>query len=94
MNLALTASPKMWPNYSLNIAISLNIVIAQGRSQSAEKIKYIKGRLLDQVVIIFNCVPFRNGNFSQTKAFAPRGSEFFPLRAVSYTMENHFYHIR
>ena len=24
--------------------------------------------------------------------FAPRGSEFFPLRAVPYGMENHFYH--
>ena len=28
------------------------------------------------------------------KVFAPRGSEFFPLRAVSYGMDNHFYHIR
>ena len=45
-------------------------------------------------MIIFNCVPFRNGNFSQRKEFAPRGSEFFPLRAVPYGMENHFYHIR
>ena len=25
------------------------------------------------------------------KEFAPRGSEFFPLRAVPYGMENHFY---
>ena len=24
----------------------------------------------------------------------PRGSEFFPLRAVAYTIENHFYHIK
>ena len=28
------------------------------------------------------------------KEFAPRGSEFFPLRTVSFGMENHFYHIR
>ena len=27
------------------------------------------------------------------KEFAPRGSEFFPLSAVPYGMEDHFYHI-
>ena len=27
-------------------------------------------------------------------SFAPRGSEFFPLRAVRYGMKNYFYHIR
>ena len=42
----------------------------------------------------FNCLPFRNGNFSLMKEFAPRGSEFFPLRAVPYGMETHFYHIK
>ena len=45
-------------------------------------------------MILFNCVPFPNGNFSERKEFAPRGSEFFPLRAVPYGMENHLYHIR
>ena len=48
---------------------------------------HIKGRLLDQAVILFNCVPFRNGNFSLRKEFAS-------LRSVPYGMENHFYHIR
>ena len=38
--------------------------------------------------ILFNCVPF------QRKEFALRGSEFIPSRAVSYKVENHFYHIR
>ena len=47
----------------------------------AEKVTHIKDRLLDQEVIPFNCVPFRGG-------------EFFPLRAVPYGMENHFYHIK
>ena len=32
--------------------------------------------------------PFQNGNFSK-KEFAPRGSEFFPLRAVPYGVEIH-----
>ena len=34
------------------------------------------------------------GTLSSRKEFAPRGSEFFPLRAVLHTMENHFYLIR
>ena len=36
----------------------------QWRSQNTEEVTHIKGRLLDQVVILFNCVPFHNGNFS------------------------------
>ena len=42
---------------------ALNIVIVQWRSQNAEKVTHIEGRLLDQAVILFNCVPFWNGNF-------------------------------
>ena len=34
------------------------------RSQNAEKATHIKGRLLDQAMILFNCVPCQNGNFS------------------------------
>ena len=34
------------------------------RSQSAEKITHIKGRLLEPAVILSNCVPFHNWNFS------------------------------
>ena len=33
-------------------------------SQNAEKVAHIKGRQLDQAVILFNCIPFQNGNFS------------------------------
>ena len=58
-------------------------------NQNTEKVMHIKGRPLDQAVILFNCVPFQIGK----EEFAPRGSEFFPLRAVPYGMENHFYHI-
>ena len=68
-------------------------ILIQWRSQNAEKVTHIKGRLLDQAVILFNCIPFQNGNFSLRKEFAPRGSEFFPLRAVPKGMINHFYHI-
>ena len=66
----------------------------QWSSQNAEKVTHIKERLLEQAVIIFNCVPYQNGNCSYRKEFAPRGSEFFPLKAVPFGMENHFYHIR
>ena len=38
--------------------------------------------------------PFQNGNYFKRKEFTPRGSEFFPLRAVPYGMENHFNLIR
>ena len=38
-------------------------------------------------MILFNCIPFHNRNFSLWKEFAPRGSEFFPLRAVPHGME-------
>ena len=32
-------------------------------SQNSEKVAHIKGRLLEQAVILFNCVPFQNVNF-------------------------------
>ena len=65
----------------------------QWRSQNTAKATHIKGRLLDQAVILFNCVPFWNENFFQRKELASNGSEFFSEIAVPYGMENHFYHI-
>ena len=52
----------------------------QWRSQNAEKITHIKGRLLYQAMILYNYVPFQNWNFSERKEFAP---EFFPLMSSS-----------
>ena len=63
------------------IIIIIIIIIINGEARTL-KVMHIKGRLLDQAVILFNCVPFHNGNFSDRKEFAPRGCEFFPLRAV------------
>ena len=40
-------------------------------SQNPEKVTHIKGRLLDQTVILFNCVLFHNEHFSEKKEFAP-----------------------
>ena len=56
--------------------------VLQWRSQKAEKVRLIEGKLLYQVMIFYNYVPFQNGNFSLRKEFAPRGSKRFPLRAV------------
>ena len=72
----------------------LRIFPNQWRSQNAEKVTDIKGRILDQADILFNCIPFHNRNFSERKEFAPRGGEFFSLRAVPYGMDNNFYHIK
>ena len=38
--------------------------VNQVRNQKAEKVTYIKGKLLDQAVILFICIPFQNVNFS------------------------------
>ena len=42
----------------------LGLGVSKWRCQNAEKVTHIKGRLLNQAMILFNCVPFQNGNFS------------------------------
>ena len=49
---------------------------------------HIKLRLLIRAVILFSEIQI--GNFSLRKEFAPRGSNFFPLREVPNDMENHY----
>ena len=44
--------------------INIFMAVQQLRSQSAEKVTHIKERLLDQAVLLFNCIPFLLGNFS------------------------------
>ena len=41
-----------------------SVMIHKWRSQKAEKVTHTKGRLLEQAMILFNCVPFQNGNLS------------------------------
>ena len=56
-----------WKNMSDGMEIEFVTCLTacmQWRSQNAENVMHIKGRLLEQVVILFNCVPFQNGNFS------------------------------
>ena len=59
-------------SYSLNPKVSIILhslfviimTIKQWRSQSALKSTHIKGRLLNQGMIVFNCVSFQNWNYS------------------------------
>ena len=49
----------------------------QGRSQNAEIVTHIKGRLLDQAVILFKCVPLQNGTSLKGTNFLPEGANSF-----------------
>ena len=63
-------SDSLDPKVSITLhALFVSIVtIKKWRSQKAEKVTHIKGRILGQGMLIFNCVPFQY-----------RGGEFFPL---------------
>ena len=49
----------------------------QWRSQNAEKARHIKGRLLAQAMILFNCVPFQMGTSLKGKNLLPEGANSF-----------------
>ena len=55
----------------------ITIAAMQWRSQNAEKVTHIKGRLLYQAVILYKYVPFQNGNFSEGKNLLPEGANSF-----------------
>ena len=69
--------------------LDFTFVALQWRSQNAENIMDIKGRLLYQAMILYNYVPFQMGTL-KGKNLLPSGGKFFPLRAVSYSMKKHF----
>ena len=51
--------------------------VTQWRSQNAEKVTHIKGRLLGQAMILVNCVPFQNWNSLKGKNLLPEGANSF-----------------
>ena len=53
------------------------IWVKQRRSQNAEKTTHIKGRLLDQAMILFNCIPFQMGTSLKGKNLLPEGANSF-----------------
>ena len=53
--------------------------VLQRRSQTAEKVTHIKGRLQNQAKILCNCIPFQMG---------------ISLKGKNLRTENYFYHIK
>ena len=49
----------------------------QWRSQNAQKVTHIKGRLLNQATILFNYVPFQMGTSLKGKKLLPGGANSF-----------------
>ena len=49
----------------------------QQRSQDTEKVMHIKGRLLDQAMILFNCLPFQMKTSLKGKNLLPEGANSF-----------------
>ena len=45
--------------------------------QNPEKVTHIKGRLLNQAMILFNCVPFQMGTSLKGKNLLPEGANSF-----------------
>ena len=64
----------------------------QGRSQNAERDTHIKGRLLDQAVILFNYAPFKTGTSLKGKNLLQEGANS-SVKSNSLWYGNHFYHI-
>ena len=66
----------------------------QWRSKNAEKVTHIKGRLTGTSSNSLQLRPLSKLELLLKDRFASEGSEFFPLRAVSYGLVNRFYHVR
>ena len=49
----------------------------QGRSQNVEKFTHVKGKLLDQAVVLFNCAPFQIGTSLKGKNLLLEGANSF-----------------
>ena len=78
---------KVWSLVPLDSQVSM-------ACQNAEKATHIKGILLDQAMILFNCIPLSKWELLlKGRICAPRGSKFFPLWAVPCSMEIP-YHIK
>ena len=52
-------------------------IYKQWRSQNAEKVKHIQGRLLKQAVILTNCVLFKLGTSRKRKNLLQEGANSF-----------------
>ena len=53
------------------------LIHVQRRSQNAEKVTHIKGRQLDQAMILFSSVPFQRETSLKGKNLLPEGANSF-----------------
>ena len=63
-------------------------------ARTLEKDTHIKERLLDQTVILFNCVPFQNGNLLLKERICSQKGRILSFKSSSWRYGNHLYHIR
>ena len=56
-----------------------------------QKLRTSKGDYRIKQCLSSSASLFKMGTSLKRKDFAPKGSELFPLRAVPYGMENHFF---
>ena len=56
---------------------SMVLMLIQRRGQNADKVTHIKGRPLDQAMILFNCIPFQIGTSLKGQNLLPEGANSF-----------------
>ena len=61
----------------LVVIFQIILYFSQRRSQNAEKVSHIKGRLLDQAMVLFIWVPFQMGRSLKGKNLLPEGVNSF-----------------
>ena len=61
-------------------------------SQNAEKVTHIKGRPIDQAMILFNCIPFQMGTSLKGKNLLPEEANSFLYEQFLILWKNTFYH--
>ena len=74
---SLQSGPNTKGSHSIIALIGLTLYLQVWRSQIAEKATHIKGRLLDQAMIIFNCIPFQMITSLKGRNLLPEGANSF-----------------
>ena len=68
----------------LNETVQLRRVVNNGVARTLKKVTHIKGRLLDEAMILYKNVPFGNGNFSSLGANFFLYEQFFMVWKFTY----------
>ena len=59
------------------------VCVVHPSGQNAKEVTHIKGRLLDQTMILFNCVPYRNWNFSKKERIRSQRERILSFKSSS-----------